>query len=159
MAALTQDAIRRSRGTASMERGSIKTSSTIYIGSIVARANAGQRLVAGTAATGRRIAGVAVRFDGAGGRTGGTGVGNAGGTEYCAYEYGNEHLFTIKTAIRTTTSLGLNVFIADDQTVGGTAVGTSAARVNVGRLVAFEASDKSTGWVAVGVFGPTNIAV
>ena len=83
----------------------------------------------------------------------------ASGTQKALFEYGAEYLFTIKTAIRTNTSLGLNVFVADDDSVGGTAVGTAAARVVVGRLTAFEASDKSTGWVAVGVFGPTNIAV
>jgi hypothetical protein len=159
MAAQTQDVIRRSRGTASTERAAIATSSTVYVGSLLARRNTTGRALAATAATGRRVLGVAVQKVGAQGPGGGTGVGVAGGTEYVKYEYGNEHLFTIKTAIRTNTSLGLNVFVIDDQTVGGTAAGTAAARVNAGRLVAFEASDKSTGWVAVAVFGPTNIAV
>lgn len=160
MAALTQDVVRKSRGAGSREVVAIGTSSTLYVGSLLARRTTTGRAVAATAATGRRVLGVAKLLNSTtAGPSAGSGVGDTSGTQEVEYEYGNEHLFTIKTAIRTNTSLGLNVFVADDQTVGGTAVGTSAARVNVGRLVAFEASDKSTGWVAVAVFGPVNIAV
>lgn len=156
MAAATQDQITKARGTPRYEsRIAIKTSSRIYRGTLVNRLNAGGRAVAATAATGRKCAGVAVGFEG----TYATGLGVTGGTEYVNLEAGRLTLLNIKTAIRTTTSLGLNVFVADDTTVGGTAVGTSAARVVAGRLVEFEASDKSTGWVDVLTVGSTNIAV
>lgn len=158
--ALTQDKIRRSRGTPMTERVAIGTAGTLYVGSLCARRTTTGRAFAGTAATGRKILGVAVCKDGSTtGPGAGTGVGNTGGTQYALVEYGNEHLFTVKTAIRTNTSLGLNVFIADDDSVGGTAVGTAAARIVAGELVAWEASDKSTAWVAVRRFANANIAV
>lgn len=158
MAAATQDRNRKSqRGTPQYtSRLAIKTSSRIYRGTMVNRLNAGGRAVAASAATGRRIAGVAIHFEGG---TVNTGLGVAGGTEFVTVESGRLYLADVKTAIRTTTSLGLNVFVADDQMVGGTAVGTAAARIVAGRLIEFEASDKSTAWVHIGVFGPTNIAV
>ena len=160
MAALTQDVVRKKRGVGGRDTLAIATSITLYVGSLLNRRNTTGRALAATAATGRRILGVAqVLKSTTNGPSAGTGVGNASGTEEVEYEYGNEHLFTIKTAIRTNTSLGLNVFVIDDQTVGGTAAGTAAARVTVGVLRSWEASDKSTGWVAVGVFGPINIAV
>jgi hypothetical protein len=160
MAALTQDAIRRSRGKGYREVLAIATSGTVYVGSLLNRRNTTGRAVAATAATGRRILGVAKMLNSTtNGPGAGTGVGVTGGGEEVEVEYGNEHLFAVKTAIRTNTSLGHNVFVADDNMVGGTAVGTAAARVVAGRLVAWEASDKSTAWVAVAVFGPTNIAV
>lgn len=160
MAALTQDAIRKARGAGIREVIAIGTSGTVYIGSLCVRRNTTGRALAGTAATGRRILGVAKSFHSdTTGQTGGTGVGVTGGTEKVEVEYGNEHLFAVKTAIRTNTSLGLTVYLADDNMIGGTAVGTSAARVAVGRLAAWEASDKSTAWVAVAAFGHANITV
>lgn len=160
MAAMTQDRVARKRGAAMSESYVVGTSNTTYVGSLVNRRNTTARVFTGTAATGRKIAGVVVRKDSTtDGPGAGTGVGNASGTQKVLVEYGNEVLMGVKTAIRTNTSLGLNVFVADDQTVGGTAVGTAAARVKVGILRAFEASDKSTGWVAIAVFGPTDIAV
>lgn len=158
MAALTQDRITRTvrGGTILNDDIAIKTSSRIYRGGFVNRLNAGGRAVAATAATGRRLAGLSVGFRGAVG----TGLGVAGGTEYVKVERNVLGLVNIKTAIRTTTSLGLNVFVSDDNTVGGTAVGTSAARVVAGTLMRFEASDKSTGWVFVGgLLGAVSIAV
>lgn len=160
MAALTQDRVTRKRGAAIRETLVIGTSNTTYVGAIGLRKNTTARLFTGSAATGRRIAGIVVRKDSTtNGNGAGTGVGNTSGTEKVIIEYGNEVSLNVKTAIRTNTSLGLNVFCSDDQTVGGTAVGTSAARIVVGQLRAWDASDKSTGWVAIGVFGPTNIAV
>jgi hypothetical protein len=155
--ALTQDrnvAYLKEIGGSYDYRGAITTAIRIYRGGLVCRKNTG-RFSAATAATGRRIAGVCVGFEG----TLATGLGVAGGTEYAKLRRNLPVLVNIKTAIRTTTSLGLNVFVSDDQTVGGTAVGTAAARVVAGHLLEFEALDKSTGWVMVGVFGPTNIAV
>jgi hypothetical protein len=155
--ALTQDrnsAYLKEVGGSYDYRGAITTAIRIYRGGLVCRKNTG-RFSAATAATGRRIAGVAVGFDGALA----TGLGVAGGTEYVKVRRNIPVLVNVKTAIRTTTSLGLAVFVSDDQTVGGTAVGTAAARVVAGPLLEFEASDKSTGWVLVGAIGYTAIAV
>lgn len=160
MAALTQDRVTKPRGTYLVQDYTIGTSNTVYLGGIVHRKNVGGRVFAGTAATGRRIAGIVTRKDSTtDGPGAGTGVGNASGTQKVQVAYDGEFLLNVKTAIRTNTSLGLVVFCADDQTVGGTAVGTAAARVSVGILRAFEASDKSTGWVKVGAILPVNIAV
>lgn len=158
--ALSKDTGRKSRGVGIQDTIAIGTGSTAYVGSLAVRRTTTGRALAGTAATGRRVLGVIKRLDSdVNGPGAGSGVGNTAGTQKALIEYGNEHLFAIKTAIRTNTSLGLNVFVADDETVGGTAVGTAATRVNAGRLTRFEASDKSTGWVAVAEFGPVNIAV
>lgn len=157
--ALTQDAIRKTRGTPQGEHKiAIQTSATLYVGSLVGRVESTGRAKAAAAATTERCVGLCVKLEGDSGV--GTGVGDAAGTEYAIVQYGMEALITVKTAIRTNTSLGLNVFVADDDQVGGTAVGTSATRNVVGELTAFEASDKSTGWVALGNYAPNgNIAV
>ena len=157
--ALSADKLRNSRGAPYQNRLAVATGSTIYVGSLAVRRSTTGRALAATAATGRRIEGVVVRLDGPNGPGAGTGIGNTGGTQYAIIEYGNEHLVTVATAIRTNTSLGLNVFISDDDKVAGTAVGTAAKRLPVGELVAYEASDKSTGWVAIRRFATTNIAV
>lgn len=153
--ALSRDALRPARGNGQLDRLPIATNSTIYVGSLVARRNTTGRALAATAATGRRIAGVAFDFEG----PNANGVGNTAGTEYVRVKYLDEHLVTIRTAIRTNTALGLNVFVADDEVVAGVGVGTAALRVAVGELVRFEASNKSTGWVAVRRFATTNIAI
>lgn len=156
MTALSRDLSRKTRdGARPLNRVAIATGSKIYRGSLVARRNTTGRAVAASAATGRRILGLAVGFEG----PTGTGTGNTGGTEYVQVEAYMPVLVDIRTAIRTNTALGLNVFISDDNTVGGTAVGTSAARVVAGELIEFEASNKSTGWVFLRRNASTNIAV
>ena len=160
MAAQTQDEIRTTRGLPSGEEiFTINTSSTVYRGSLIGLLEADGRAIAAAAATNQRFAGIAVDLISDGAATG-TGVGVAGGTEKVQVQWGHEVLMNVATAIRTTTSLGLDVFVADDQTVGGTAVGTAATRNVVGELVAFEAADKSTAWVRLRVRGPNgSIAV
>lgn len=156
MAALTQDKDVLTKGPAGIvRRFVITTSQKLYRGSVAMFDEDSGRAQEAAAATGMRIAGLVESFSGATG----TGTGVAGATEFAHVRSGCLALVNVLTAIRTTTSLGLNVFASDDQTVGGTAVGTSAARVIVGELVEFEASDKSTGWVALGVYAATNIAV
>lgn len=161
MTALTQDTLRRTRGgDFYQDTMTIGTGSTVYEGSQVNRINSTGRVVAATAATGRRYFGLVVRLDDdTNGPGAGTGVGNTSGTQKALVRYGDEHLMTIATAIRTNTSLGLNVFVSDDATVAGTAVGSAGTRVAVGELVDWEASDKSTGWVASRRFAKTDIAV
>jgi hypothetical protein len=163
MTALSADKIRAQRGAQTEERAAIGTASTIYVGSLAFRRTTTGRIFAATAATGRRVAGVCVRLDGPNGPGTGSGVGNTSGTQYAVFAYGGEWEMTIKTAIRTNTSLGLNVFAADDDVVAGTAVGTAGKRIVVGELIAWSSTtsttDKSKGWVAIRSFATTNIAV
>ena len=161
--ALSADAIRNTRGAGNRQVAEyvIGTGKTIYLGSLVALEESTGRAEAATAATGKRIAGVAVEFvANAGGSA--DGVGDAAGTESVRVAYGDEHEFTVAAAIRTNTSLGLNVFVSDDDTVAGTAVGTAGTRLAVGELVGWvdtDGSDKSLAYVAVRRFASTNIAV
>lgn len=158
--ALSADKNRKARGAGQLTTVAIATSSTLYVGSLAARRNTTGRALAATAATGRRILGVVERLDSdVNGPGAGSGVGNTGGTQKALIRYLDERSFTIKTAIRTNTSLGLNVFVGDDDSVGGTAVGTAATHCVVGELVEWDASDKSTGWVAIRRFAGTDIAV
>lgn len=146
MAALTQDKVFQTRGTGVRQKVAIKTSATVYRGGFGSIVPGTGRLKASAAAAGEHFGGLIVDFDGP---TGGTGVGNASGTEYAIIEYGNEVKCVVKTAYRTNTFLNFNMFVSNDQEIGGTAVGTSAARQVAGELTAFEASDKSTAWLAL----------
>ena len=144
--ALTQDVITTTRGLPDgEERIPIATGSQVYRGSLAGKVEASGRCKPAAALATERFAGLVVDLEGPDGV--GTGLGNTAGTQYAVVQYGHEAKMTVATAIRTNTSLGLGVFIADDESVGGTAVGTAAARVIAGELTEFEASDKSTGWV------------
>jgi hypothetical protein len=157
MAALSQDKIVKTRevGPVTRQRIAIATASKIYRGSLVNQMTTTGRAVAASAATNRRFAGLAVSFEGATG----TGTGVTGGTEYVIVEHGQLALVNIRTAIRTNAALHRTVNISDDNTVGGTGVGTSTLQVRVGELLEFEASNKSTGWVKLRIFADTTIAI
>lgn len=157
--ALSKDTLRKHRGEPRKVQVAIGTAATLYVGSLVNRRTTTGRVLAATAATGRKFFGVVERLDGPNGESTGTGVGNTSGTQKALIRYNDEFLVTIATAIRTNTSLGLNLFVGDDDKCSGTAVGTAGTRVPVGELVAFEASDKSTGWVRSRQFALSNIAV
>lgn len=158
--ALTRDTNRKARGTGIEETIAIGTAATLYIGSLAVRRTTTGRALAATAATGRRILGTVIRLDSdTNGPGAGSGVGNTAGTQKALVRYGHEARVTVATAIRTNTSLGLNVFIGDDDKVSGTAVGSAGTRVAAGRLMGWAETDKSAGWVALNVIGPTNIAV
>lgn len=150
--ALSADTDRKSRGEAAgIQRLTIGTASTIYIGSLVAYRTTDSRAVPATAATNRRVAGVAYKFDG----VDADGVGDTGGNEYVWVEYGNEHLFTLTTGIRTDASVGVNGFVSDDDEIGGTAVGTAGVQVEVGEITQLSGSTQA--WIAVRRFAADNI--
>ncbi len=158
MTALTADKSRIKRNDGTRERLVIFTAAKLYLGSLANRLNAGGRAVAATAATGRKFAGVAVGFEGATQ----TGTGVTAATEFVVVEYGHHAQANVITAIRTNTSLGLNVFIADDDSVAGTAVGSAGTRVPAGELLSWvdeTGTSKATGWLAVRIFATVNIAV
>jgi hypothetical protein len=154
--ALLADANRDSRGPALKGRVAITTAATVYVGSLLAFVTTSGRVRAATAATSRRVAGVCTGFYSSTSSSA-SGVGNTAGTQYAEFEYGNEWLFTIKTAIRTTACLAVNGFVADDDTIGGTAVGTALVQVPVGEIV--ERSGSTKAWVAVRRFHKNNIGI
>jgi len=157
--ALSADLIRSSRGRATRMRAPITTGQTVYIGSLLNEVTnvtgSPARVRAAAAATSRKIAGVCVAFEADDALP--TGVGNTGGTQYAVFEYGNEWLFNMKTALRTNAAIGLNGFVADDTTIGSTAVGTALVRVVVGEIV--EKASSTQSWIAVRRFATTNVAL
>lgn len=159
MTALSQDAVTATRGLCDGEvRVAIATGSTLYVGGHAGRVKASGRVKAAAALATEDYEGLIVRLEGPSGV--GSGVGDTAGTQYAVIQFGMEALVPIRTAIRTTTSLSRNLFVSDDNAAGGTAVGTAAARRPMGELVSFEASDMSTGWVALRQYSVNgNIAV
>ena len=159
MTALSQNAIANARGARQLTDIPITTGNQIYIGGLVNQLiGATGRASAGTAATGRRFVGYAYSFIG----DNQDGLGVTGGTEKVRVSYLDELDLAVQTSLRTNTSLGLNVFVKDDATVGGTAVGTGGTQLPVGELVAWvdeTGTDKTRAWVAIRRFAQTNIGV
>ena len=143
------------RGNPLEEEIAIKTASQI-IGSGLVTRNASGRAIPAAKTASTRIAGVAVKFTG----PNSDGLGVADGTEKVVVAWDHEVQFDVKTAIRTTTHLDLVVFVSDDHTVGGTAVGTAAVRIPVGAMRSFvDGTSKAKAWVHVRRTLPVNIAV
>lgn len=165
MTTLSADKIRRRRGTPQLERYAISTGQTVYVGSSALIVDSTGRLRKGesetdVAATAREVAGVVVKLEDSDGGVG-SGVGDASGTEYAIVDYGSEFLFDLHSDIQTATSLRKNLFCGndDDNLAAGTAcAATSGSWVPLGQLMAFEASDKSTGWIRVARFGKNDVA-
>lgn len=156
--ALSADKVpqRPSRGRAMKDRAAITTSATVYIGGLVSYVTTTQRVSAASAATNRKPAGVVVAFEADDALP--TGIGNAAGTQYAVFEYGNEWEFTVTTALRTTSVQGLNGFISDDDKIGGTAVGTAGVRVVAGEITDAKYTS-TTAWVAIRRFATTNVGI
>lgn len=152
--ALSADATRNARGLNNkrVETFSIKTSATLYVGSLAAFTTAG-RVQAAAAATGLRPAGVVEEILNESGANIVAGTGNAGGTIKAKVAWGHEVYVSIKTAARTFINLGKNVFIFDDdQITDTTGAGTTAVRVKIGSITEMT-SAKSAGWLALRVYG------
>ncbi len=152
--ALSADATRNSRGLNNKrtETFSIRTSSTLYIGSLAAFTTIG-RVQAAAAATGLRPAGVVEEIFNESGASISAATGNAAGTVRARIAWGHEVYVAIRTAARTFVNLGKNVFIADDENVTDTtAAGTALVRVKIGSLTEIN-SAKTFGWLALRVYG------
>lgn len=152
--ALSADATRNSRGLNNkrVETFAIRTSSTLYIGSLAAFTTLG-RVQAAAAATGLRPAGVVEAIINESGASITAGTGNAGGTVKAQVAWGHEVFVTIRTAARTFINLNKNVFIADDDNVTDTtAAGTALVRVKIGSITEMN-SGKTAGWLALRVYG------
>ena len=158
--ALSADAIinERALGNKQIDEAVIATGSQIYLGGLVNIRTTTGRALPASAATGRRFGGIAVEFVG----PDADGLGDTAGTEKVRIAYGHEVELTVDTAIRTNTTLGLNLFVDADDKVAGTDVGTAGTRIAVGEAVAWsdeDGSDKSKAWVALKRFAKTDIAV
>jgi len=152
--ALSADFTRPSRGLNNKrtETFSIRTSSTLYIGSLAAFTTIG-RVQAAAAATGLRPAGVVEEIYNESGALISAATGNAAGTIRARIAWGHEVYVAIRTAARTFVNLGKNVFIADDENVTDTtAAGTALVRVKIGSLTEIN-SAKTFGWLALRVYG------
>lgn len=164
MTTLSADAIRAKRGTPQLERYTITTGATVYVGGssmlvgTTGRVKAGAS-VTGTAASGLQAAGVIVKLEKTDGQIG-TGVGDTSGTQTAIVDYGSEFLFTLHSSIQTNTSLRKNVYFgnSDDNLAAGTScAATSGAWVPMGQLMAFDTGGKTKGWVRIARFGKTDV--
>ena len=141
MAAVTVDQTAITRATADMIEDvlPIKTSVTLYVGALCNFVTAPGRVRSAAAETGSGLtcAGLVTEIINDSGASISAGTGNTAGTVKARFTFKQEVLLNVKTAIRTFTNLGKTVFVADNVTVGGTAVGTAAVRVQAGELLAF----------------------
>jgi hypothetical protein len=154
MAALSADKIRDDKPSGKQYREvAIKTSATLFVGSIAAFTTAG-RVQASAAATGLRPAGVIEAILNDTGAVLSTGTGNTAGTVKARVAWGHQVLVDIRTAARTYANLGKNVFaLTDNEVTDTTAAGTALVRVKIGSLTEFTNSSKSEGWLALRVYG------
>ena len=156
MAALSADKIRDRRGTnlTRVEAFSVKTSATLYIGSMCALTTL-NRVQAAAAATGLRPAGVCVGVVNESGTQITAITGNAGGTVKALIEWGSEFLVDVSAAAQTYINVGKTVYIAtDNEVTDTTAAGTAAVRVAIGVLTQFE-TGKTVAWVQMRNYGDT----
>lgn len=161
MAALSADKIRDERSIDGKTEATfaLATSATVYVGSLVNFNTAG-RVVAASAAASRRFAGVVEYGINETSSAISAWTGNTAGTVKVRVAWGHEVLMDVKTAARTFTNLGKNVFISTDNDVTDTTgAGTAAVRVKVGALTEFtDTTNKDEAWVALRVFGDTDAA-
>lgn len=156
MAALSADKTRDERSINKKTSGvfAIRTSHTLYVGSLAAFTTIG-RVQAAAAATNLRPAGVVEQIINDSGSSISAATGNASGTVKAVVSWGHEVLVPVRTAARTFVNLGKTVYIAsDDDVTDTTAAGTAAVRVAIGSLTEFtDATNKDEAWVALRVYG------
>jgi hypothetical protein len=159
MTAVTADRLSTVRGLDQVieDEVAIATASTVYVGAL-ANFNTGGRVVSATAAASRRFAGEVVAILNDSGSPISAATGNTAGTIKARIRYGHQMLLNVITAARTFTNLGKTVYVADNQSVNGTGVGTAGVRVAVGALMSFDDSTKATAWVALRRVGDTTAA-
>ena len=156
MAAVTADQVPfvRSLQNATYEVKPIKTSITLYVGTLVSFSTIG-RLVDGAAAASTTFAGELVAILNDSGALIAAGTGNSGGTVLGLFRYGHEMRLGVKTSSRTYSNLGKSILIADNVTVAGTSVGTAGVRVIAGALTEFAVTGAApaTAWVRLRTMG------
>jgi len=142
MTAVTVDQLAITKGTPTQaieEVFAIKTSVTLYVGALANFVTATGRVRSAAAETGSglAIAGRVTEIINDSGAIISAGTGNTAGTIKARVVWNDLMVLAVKTAIRTFTNVGKTVFVADNVTVGGTAVGTAATRVQAGMLADF----------------------
>jgi hypothetical protein len=117
----------------------IKTSQTVYVGTLCNFVVATGRVktAAAEATAGLEIAGRCTEIINESGAVISAGTGNTAGTVKARIVWNDMMLLNVKTAIRTFSNQGKTVFVADNVTIGGTAVGTALVRVQAGMLASF----------------------
>lgn len=145
MAALTSTTAfaRKRRNGQAAQRGNyqVGTSAVIYQGGLVAMNLSTGRAVAATAATSRKILGVALE--------------SASSGAYVEVEWGAEYAFDPATAL-TKAYTGSNVAVSTDNDVTTmSGAGTTAVRVRVGELIDYDST--SVAWVAVRNFSEADV--
>lgn len=142
MTAVTSDQLAITKASDSQaieEVYAIKTSVTVYVGTLCNLVVATGRVRTAAAETGDAIlvAGRCTEIINDSGAVISAGTGNAGGTVKARIVWNDLMLLNVKTAIRTFSNVGKTVYVADNVTVGGTAVRTAATSIQAGMLTAF----------------------
>lgn len=150
MTAVTVDQIPIERGieNALEDVAPITTNNTVYVGTLLNFVTSTGRVASATAAASRAFAGLCVEIlnDSSSAITAGTG--NTAGTIKARYRWNHEVLMALRTATRTFANIGKTVTVLDNNTVGGTGVGTAGVRVTVGSLAWFpDLSDKTKAYI------------
>lgn len=141
MTALSRDAIRKSRGQLTYKELPIASGETIYVGglvSVLASGTGSMEAYPASDTANHRIAGVATSVN----------------DDFVTVAYGGEFEFDIASDQQAVSSLGLNLSVVDDNTVGSGSVGN----VLVGELRSFSNEAETKGWVAVRCFSPYDVA-
>ncbi len=156
MAAVTADQLISLRATNNLveETHAIKTSSTIYVGTLCNFSTAGRLLTAAAAAS-VRFAGLCTEIVNESGSAITAATGNTAGTVKAKIVYGCQAWLPVLTAARTYANLGKSVYVGDNVSLTDTTgAGTAAVRVVAGQLVELTDS-KTKGWIALRTQGDT----
>lgn len=132
---------RRSLHLAEKGSGAVKTSTTVYQGSLVSVVEATGRIApaaSGASGVGAAVVGVALE----------TKTGDAAGTVTVEYMFGHQELFTARTALTTTYRMCNVAASDDDQVTTLSAAGTAAQRQIAGTAVDFDSSGNAWVWIA-----------
>lgn len=152
MAAVTADRMSRERDVhlKCQDTKAIATAATIYVGAMVDKILATNRLTNADNVADHRFAGICEKIINDSGSVISAGTGNTGGTVKAVYSYGHTVLLNVRTAARTYDNINKNVFCdTNNEVTDTTGAGTAGLRVSVGYIVEFEASNLSTAWVAL----------
>lgn len=154
--ALTEDKTVRTYGASAIPREAVIVSgSQIFRGSLMTRSHSTGRVKAGVDETAHDFYGICVGFTSETGE--GLGVGNAGGTEKALAVTDLRVEIDVEAAARDDANLGKNMFLADDETVGGPTAQTGD--IKVGELMEWAVADRSRGIVWLGHYSDTDATV
>ena len=156
--AITADKLRQRKNLTqmSMDRHTVVTAVTVYIGGLVNFVAASGRVRAAAATATQMFAGEVIAWENNTGSPLAAITGNTAGTVKVLVGYGHQALVTLATSIRTNSKIGKLVYASDNDIVTGTAAGTAAVRIQVGSLESRVGSTE--GWVRLRRLGATTSA-